>query len=108
MKRCLYCNQEDGGRKNKYRPGKNVDFVCSMCVIILCDTHQAELKHELEIAIEKKLDGDTLLGHIRIKELQSQNEKLINYIIKEDICICDSQHQYTCMKCELLAEIKGE
>jgi len=55
MKRCLYCNQEDGGLKNKYSPGNNVVFVCSMCVIILCDTHQAELKRELEIAIEKNL-----------------------------------------------------
>ena len=32
-KRCLYCNQEDGGlQKNKYRPGVDVDFVCSSCM----------------------------------------------------------------------------
>ena len=32
MKRCLYCNQEDSARKNKYRPGVDVDFVCSSCM----------------------------------------------------------------------------
>jgi len=55
MKPCLFCNQEDSGLKNKYTPGNNVVFVCSMCVIILCDMDQAELKCELEIANEKNL-----------------------------------------------------
>ena len=54
-KRCLYCYQKDGGLKNKYIPGNNAIFVCSMCVIILCNIAQAELKRELEIAIEKNL-----------------------------------------------------
>lgn len=55
MKRCLYCNKEDGGLKNKYTPGNNVVFVCSMCVIILCNMAQADLKRELETVIEKNL-----------------------------------------------------
>ena len=55
MKPCFFCNQEDGGLKNKYSPGNNVVFVCSICVIILCDMDQAELKRELETSIEKNL-----------------------------------------------------
>ena len=55
MKRCLYCKQKDSGLKNKYTPSINVLFVCSMCVIILCDMDQAGLKCKLEIAIEKNL-----------------------------------------------------
>ena len=58
MKPCLFCNQEDSGLKNKYTPGNNVVFVCSMCVIILSGTEQTELKRGLEIATEKNRSGE--------------------------------------------------
>lgn len=42
----------------------------------------------------------------KIKTLESRIKELEKYIIDEDICCCDSQHQYTCMKCEILGEKK--
>jgi hypothetical protein len=57
MKPCLICNQEDNGLKNKYMPGRNVDFVCSRCVTIYIGTEQSELKRGVEIAAEKNLAG---------------------------------------------------
>ena len=42
MKRCFYCNQEDGGYKNKYKPGNDVDFICSSCVARMARLQRVE------------------------------------------------------------------
>lgn len=38
----------------------------------------------------------------KLEKLQAENEKLKKYIIDQDICVCDNQHQYICEKCEIL------
>jgi hypothetical protein len=45
---CLFCNKPERNRK----PGKNVEFVCSNCVIILADAEQDDLKFAHKKATE--------------------------------------------------------
>jgi hypothetical protein len=37
---CLFCQKPD----KSYKPGRGVEFVCSICVIVLAGTEQGELK----------------------------------------------------------------
>jgi hypothetical protein len=57
MKPCLFCNNEDKGLFNPYKPPKETDFVCSSCVILLLGLKQEFLKQALELSIEKNIPG---------------------------------------------------
>jgi len=57
MKPCLFCNNEDKGLFNPYKPPKETDFVCSSCVILLSGLGQEFFKQALELAMEKNMPG---------------------------------------------------
>ena len=50
---CLFCNRPD----KKYNPGPGLDFICSLCVILLADADQDDLKRAHAKAIEKGYQG---------------------------------------------------
>jgi len=47
---CLFCNREEGPW---YKPGKDVDFICSGCVQLLISAEQVDLKRAHKKAIDK-------------------------------------------------------
>ncbi len=47
---CLFCN----GQEPNYKPGPDVDFICSRCVILLADADQGDLRKAHAKAIEKE------------------------------------------------------
>jgi len=49
MNNCLFCDCEEPS----YRPGKDTEFICSRCVLLLADADQADLK----TAYQKALNG---------------------------------------------------
>ena len=46
---CLFCN----GKEKNYQPGPDVDFICSLCVIMLADVEQHDLKRAYARAVKK-------------------------------------------------------
>jgi len=54
---CLWCNEFEPSKK--YRPGKNVDFICSSCVQLLCGCSQEKLR-ELQKTCQAKGYGRRL------------------------------------------------
>ena len=46
---CLFCN----GKELNYKPGPNVDFICSRCVQLFLSADQNDLKKAYIKAIEK-------------------------------------------------------
>jgi len=46
---CLFC----GGQEPNYKPGPNVDFICSRCVQLLLGADQNDLKRAYAKAVEK-------------------------------------------------------
>jgi hypothetical protein len=40
---CLFCNSPEPN----YKPGKDIKFICSRCVLLLASTEQDELKRSL-------------------------------------------------------------
>ena len=50
---CLFCN----GQEPNYKPGPDVDFICSRCVQLLLGVDQDDLKKAHAKAIEKGYPG---------------------------------------------------
>ena len=50
---CLFCNEPE---KN-YNPGSHIDYVCGLCVILLADADQEDLKKSYQKALNE--------GHLR-------------------------------------------
>ena len=49
MNHCLFCNCEE----SNYRPGKDIELICSQCVILLADATQADLNNAYQKALDK-------------------------------------------------------
>jgi len=49
MNVCLFCNKPE---KN-YKPGKDIDFICSSCVLILANAEQEDLKKGYQKALNE-------------------------------------------------------
>jgi hypothetical protein len=49
MEACIFCNEPEKG----YRPGKDIDFICGCCVILLADADQDDLKRAYQKALDK-------------------------------------------------------
>ena len=64
---CLLCNEPE---KN-YRPNKDIEFVCSGCVILLADADQDDLRR----AYFKALDKGYLRKSIAIESFLRREEK---------------------------------
>ena len=47
---CLFCNREEG---HGYRPGKDIEFVCSRCIQVFLSAGQIDLKKAHKKAIDK-------------------------------------------------------
>ncbi|MDH3719984.1 MAG: hypothetical protein OER74_00620 [Desulfobacteraceae bacterium] len=46
---CLFCNEPE---KN-YNPGSHIDYVCGLCVILLIDADQEDLKKSYQKALNE-------------------------------------------------------
>lgn len=64
---CLFCNMPE----KKYKPGNHIEYICGLCVIILADATQADLK----------------LAHIKATELRAEGKMraLESFIQEESI-----------------------
>jgi hypothetical protein len=47
MNVCLFCNESE----ESYKPSKDIDFVCSRCVLILANASQEDLKKAYQKAL---------------------------------------------------------
>ena len=50
---CLFCN----GMEKDYQPAKDIDFICSGCVLLLADANQDDLKRAYVKAEAKGLEN---------------------------------------------------
>lgn len=49
MEVCLFCNKQE---KN-YKPGKDIEFICGDCVILLADAEQVDLMRAYQKALDE-------------------------------------------------------
>ena len=53
MNVCLFCNESE----ESYKPGKDIDFICGGCVILLADAEQEDLKKAYQKALNEGYIG---------------------------------------------------
>ena len=70
---CLYCDQEDSGVVNKYKPPPEKDFICSLCVQLLLESSQERLKLYYDLA---NINGDDREAWARESFLIDKGEKI--------------------------------
>ena len=46
---CLFC----GKQEKNYKPDRHVDFICGVCVVLLADADQADLKRAYKKALDE-------------------------------------------------------
>ena len=73
---CLFCNNPEP----KYKPDKNIKFICSSCVLLLADANQDDLKRAYVKAeakgLEKKVSAlKSFIIEDEINERKTTNSK---------------------------------
>ena len=46
---CLFCN----GIEKNYKPDQHIDYICGLCVVLLADADQDDLKKSYKKALDK-------------------------------------------------------
>ena len=66
---CLFCNKEEPN----YKPGKNIEFLCSNCVQLFTDLSQEDLRRYHKLTTDKGFIGKATALAMFIEEEQYES-----------------------------------